>query len=186
MNTIAMVPVKGLETGKSRLAACLSARDRSFLIELMFLDVLATLRSATAIDDIWIVTADHRLCPDGCTLIDDTGAGLEPRLVCGGATGVPVGRNRLDRRGRFTLDRIVGHPDGARRRSIQCGSHRARSSGDRNERVGARSSARVQDALRFDSRRFHEEAAQARELPFRVLQLPGLAHDIALPKTSIC
>lgn len=57
MTTVAAVPVKDLTNAKQRLAAVLSAAERTALAAAMLRDVLRAL-TASAVDAIWVVTRD--------------------------------------------------------------------------------------------------------------------------------
>ena len=59
--TVAVVPVRSLSEGKSRLADVLSPRRRAALIESMLARVLASLRAAKNIDRIIVVSPDDAL-----------------------------------------------------------------------------------------------------------------------------
>ena len=71
---LAIVPVKGLESAKTRLAPLLGDAERTALVVAMLDDVLAACRDATAIDRTLVVTPDARIARGHDMLIDD-GAG---------------------------------------------------------------------------------------------------------------
>jgi 2-phospho-L-lactate guanylyltransferase len=58
MRTLAVVPIKTLNSAKQRLAGALASGARQSLAQAMFSDVLASLRRSRAVDDIVVVTAD--------------------------------------------------------------------------------------------------------------------------------
>ena len=58
MKTIAIIPVKRFEDAKQRLAAAVPAGPRAALAEAMFLDVIASLKRSSRIDETLVVTAD--------------------------------------------------------------------------------------------------------------------------------
>ena len=59
--THAIVPVKPFERAKTRLARVLSPEARRVLVSAMFLDVLAALRSARAVEQLWVVSLDREI-----------------------------------------------------------------------------------------------------------------------------
>jgi 2-phospho-L-lactate guanylyltransferase len=59
MPTIAILPVKTLDTAKQRLAGELDPRPRRALVEAMFSDVLVALRRTTLVDQVLVVSSDH-------------------------------------------------------------------------------------------------------------------------------
>jgi 2-phospho-L-lactate guanylyltransferase len=58
MKTVAIIPVKRFEDAKQRLAAAVPAPARAALAEAMLLDVLASLKRSSRIDETLVVTAD--------------------------------------------------------------------------------------------------------------------------------
>ena len=61
MTTWAIVPVKSLQHGKSRLASVLSAEDRALLTAKMLRHVVTTLQSISRIDEILVVSRDESI-----------------------------------------------------------------------------------------------------------------------------
>ena len=57
----AILPIKGLAQGKSRLARFLSEEARRALLQAMFLDVLESLLQAPSVEGIAVVTSDRFL-----------------------------------------------------------------------------------------------------------------------------
>lgn len=55
-STHAVIAVRGGETAKSRLSACLNAPQRDALVSAMLMDMLTSLSALEAIDQIWVVT----------------------------------------------------------------------------------------------------------------------------------
>ena len=72
---LAIVPVKGLDGAKTRLAPSLSAGERSQLVVEMLEGVLRACRSATAIERTLLVTPDPRLAREGVDVLADAGTG---------------------------------------------------------------------------------------------------------------
>lgn len=61
MTTWAIVPVKPLNRGKSRLSSVLSVDERAALMQNMFLHVVSTLKRVTGLDEIMIVSRDEAI-----------------------------------------------------------------------------------------------------------------------------
>jgi 2-phospho-L-lactate guanylyltransferase len=59
--THAIVPVKPFERAKTRLTRVLSPDARRLLVSAMFLDVVTALRSARAVERIWVVSLDQEI-----------------------------------------------------------------------------------------------------------------------------
>jgi len=77
MSVIAIVPVRALGEGKSRLASVLSGPRRSALVQSMLAHVLAALQGARRIDRIVVVTPDdHLALPQGVDVLHDHATGL--------------------------------------------------------------------------------------------------------------
>lgn len=72
---LAIVPVKGLDGAKTRLAPILSADERARLVAEMLERVLAACAEAGAIERTLLVTPDPRLARDGADLLLDAGTG---------------------------------------------------------------------------------------------------------------
>ncbi len=68
----ALVPVKAAAAGKERLADALSPSARAALVEAMLRDVVAALRAAPAIHDVWVTS------PDAAMLALARSAGARP------------------------------------------------------------------------------------------------------------
>ena len=75
MRTLAIVPVKQLDSAKQRLAAVLGAGAREALAQAMFNDVLAALRRVERIQHVAVVTGDATVAAaahgEGVTVLDD-------------------------------------------------------------------------------------------------------------------
>ena len=72
---LAIVPVKGLDGAKTRLAPLLAEPDRARLVVEMLDRVLAACREADAIERTLLVTPDPALRRDGVDLLADAGTG---------------------------------------------------------------------------------------------------------------
>jgi 2-phospho-L-lactate/phosphoenolpyruvate guanylyltransferase len=79
VRTLAIVPVKGFDAAKQRLAGALARGSRESLAQAMFADVLAALRHARQIEAIAVVTgepvAESLARQDATVLPDDAQAG---------------------------------------------------------------------------------------------------------------
>jgi len=82
-NVIAIVPMKPLSQGKSRLAQTLTARQRADLAMGMLRRVLLSIKSAS-IDDVWVVGGDDRVRDLtkvlGAECLEELGDGLNDTL----------------------------------------------------------------------------------------------------------
>jgi 2-phospho-L-lactate/phosphoenolpyruvate guanylyltransferase len=72
---LGIVPVKGLDGAKTRLAPLLTARERTQLVVEMLDRVLAACAGADAIERTLLVTPDPRLARDDLEVLIDSGSG---------------------------------------------------------------------------------------------------------------
>jgi 2-phospho-L-lactate guanylyltransferase len=72
---LAIVPVKGLDGAKSRLAPLLSPDDRARLVIAMLEDVVEACAESDAVDDVLVVTPQPELVPKGVDVLVDEGVG---------------------------------------------------------------------------------------------------------------
>ncbi|MEX2464512.1 MAG: 2-phospho-L-lactate guanylyltransferase [Gaiellaceae bacterium] len=72
---LAIVPVKGLDGAKSRLAAVFSPEARADLVRAMLTNVLAACAASQAIERVLLVTPEPELAPDGVDVLVDGGTG---------------------------------------------------------------------------------------------------------------
>ena len=79
---LAVVPVKGLEGAKTRLAPALSPAARAELVVRMLERVLAACDGSKAVDDVLVVTPHPELVPDRDVLVDE-GLGQGPAVQLG-------------------------------------------------------------------------------------------------------
>lgn len=79
---LAVVPVKGLEGAKSRLAPALSPAARADLVARMLERVLAACDEAASVDDLLVVTPQPELAP-GRDVVVDEGLGQGPAVALG-------------------------------------------------------------------------------------------------------
>jgi 2-phospho-L-lactate/phosphoenolpyruvate guanylyltransferase len=77
---LAIVPVKGLDGAKTRLAGVLSPSERAELVLTMLDCVLEACAESAAIDEILVVTPDERVARGDAVLVDE-GAGHAPAIA---------------------------------------------------------------------------------------------------------
>ncbi len=98
MSTIAILPIKSLNTAKQRLAEGLDASPRQALAEAMVSDVLVALRRADRVDEVLVITRDkdaQRIASGyGALVIDDEDAGHNPAATRGVVRALELGMER--------------------------------------------------------------------------------------------
>ncbi|HEX2504716.1 MAG TPA: 2-phospho-L-lactate guanylyltransferase [Gaiellaceae bacterium] len=72
---LAIVPVKGLEGAKARLAPLLAADERAALVQRMLTDVLAACEASGAVTRALVVTPQPAVAPAGVDVLVDEGEG---------------------------------------------------------------------------------------------------------------
>ena len=72
---LAIVPVKGSEGAKTRLAPLLSDDERRELVSAMLGDVLDACAAAEHVDAVLVVTPEPAIAPDGVEVLVDSGMG---------------------------------------------------------------------------------------------------------------
>jgi 2-phospho-L-lactate guanylyltransferase len=77
---LGIVPVKGLDDAKSRLAGMLSASERAELVVTMLECVLEACAESTAVHEMLVVTPDERVARGNAVLVDE-GAGHAPAIA---------------------------------------------------------------------------------------------------------
>ena len=100
MRTLAIVPIKGFDAAKQRLAASLASGGRRSLAQAMFSDVLGALRQTRGLETIAVVTADvtARSVASGERMIvldDDVCAGQSAACEIGIRHAVEEGYERV-------------------------------------------------------------------------------------------
>jgi 2-phospho-L-lactate guanylyltransferase len=68
MKTTVLIPVKTLETGKSRLTEILTPKQRETLIVLLFRHVTTVIKNSSAVGDIFVVSNDPEIIKLAITL----------------------------------------------------------------------------------------------------------------------
>jgi 2-phospho-L-lactate/phosphoenolpyruvate guanylyltransferase len=98
VSTYAILPIKGFEEGKQRLAPGIGAGPRRALAEAMFSDVLVALRRATRVDQIVVVSsannAQRIAGGHGALVVDDDGDGHSEAAVRGIVYALEAGADR--------------------------------------------------------------------------------------------
>jgi 2-phospho-L-lactate guanylyltransferase len=99
MTTVAVLPLKTLESAKQRLAGELDPAPRRSLVEAMFSDTLIALRRASSIDSTLVVTADHgaqRIAAGyGAEVVEDADAGHNEAAAVGIARALELDAARV-------------------------------------------------------------------------------------------
>ena len=182
MSTCAVVPVRDLRLGKTRLASALDPAGRETLLRTMLGRVLDALRGSGTIDEIVVVTSDPGLGVDGATVLRDEGVGLNAavahglRYAAGGhgravvvAADVPhVTAAEIERLLRaLDASAVVVVPD-ARREGTNA--------------LGLRLPPAIEPRFGEDSCRRHVQAAVAAGIEPTVLPLAGLGRDVDVPE----
>lgn len=181
MNVCAIVPVRALGEGKTRLAAVLSPRQRSLLVRWMLQHVIGVLRATRELAQIVIVTSDDGLNLAGVEHIRDEGKGLN--------AAVELALARLA--GRFdaaivvaadvpyvTVAEIEELIQAGRRHDVVIVPDRH---GEGTNALWLRLPARLQPRFGAASLEAHRRAARACGASVAVVQLAGLAHDVDVP-----
>ncbi|MDQ4044448.1 MAG: 2-phospho-L-lactate guanylyltransferase [Chloroflexota bacterium] len=99
--TLAVVPVRGTTRTKTRLAPLFSAGARACLVRHMLLHVLDTIERSGGVDHTLIITRDPGALPDhvaaspSCTVVAQSGEGLNAAILLGRDRAVAGGYDRM-------------------------------------------------------------------------------------------
>jgi 2-phospho-L-lactate guanylyltransferase len=187
MDCWAIIPVKPLGAGKSRLASVLGAEQRAALNKHLFGRVLNATLGVFQPDRIAVVTADTMLLPmmrgQGLHALPDLGEGLNAALGLGcryaadrGARAIAVLPSDLPKITAEDVKALVA--------SLGPGSGCVIAPDQQEQGTNALAlSPPEPDFFRFgmDSFQAHLETARARGMKLRILRRPGLAHDLDTP-----
>jgi 2-phospho-L-lactate guanylyltransferase len=188
MDCWAIIPVKPLGAGKSRLAAVLGAEQRAALNKHLFGRVLQATLGVFRPERIAIVTADTLLLPltrgQGLHGLQDPGGGLNAALslAC---------RYAGDRGARAVLVLPSDLPqvtaDDVKALVAVLGPEPGCVIAPDQQEQGTNALALAPPESGFfrfglDSFQAHLEAAKARGMKLRILRRPGLAHDLDTPE----
>lgn len=95
MTCWAIIPVKGADLGKQRLAGALDGAGRKGLIAAMLGHVVAAVQGAQSIDQVALLGSSRHGQPESIALLPDPGTGLNPALTSALATAVQAGATRV-------------------------------------------------------------------------------------------
>jgi len=187
--TVAVVPIKGLETAKARLSKRLTAEERRALVLAMLEDVLAALSQVTGLSSIMVVTREPevatRAARFGAELLEDT-------TKEGHTAAIELAARELDGRGETAMLCVPGDVPAVTAQEIAdvlraLGPAPAvvfvPSHNERGTNAALVSPPRVL-SLRFGEPSFVPHVTRAKELGLRteVLRRPGLALDLDTPE----
>ena len=183
--SIAILPVKGFGAAKQRLADALGGGARRALAQAMFSDVLATLRRVSELDEIAVVTADRAAdstaTGERVTVLHDSAqAGQSAATLIGIRHALATGYERvllvpgdtplLQPREVATL---LDGPSGL---VIVADRH-----GTGTNALVLSPPDAIEPSFGPDSFARHVGAAEAAQVPHRVVEIPGLALDVDTP-----
>ena len=176
---VAIVPVRALGEGKTRLADVLSPRRRAALVESMLARVLAALRAARSINRIIVVTPDAELAlPVGVERLLDLGCGLNAAVTLGmqhlegGAQAMLVVAADAPQVTADELDRLI-----ERARDVEVALVPDRR-GSGSNALWLRLPSRFVPQFGTDSLARHLAEARRLGLSHLSLPVPGLSHDV--------
>lgn len=185
----ALVPVKRLGKGKSRLEGLLDREAQDALMRAMLEDVVAALRAVPAVDAVVVVT------PDASVVETARAAGAEPLLrdAPGLNPSLETATAELVARGAESLLVVLGDVAGARPEELGRLYEALDALGGRGAVIAPAADGGTAALLRapanlFPSRfgpesaKAHRKAAEATGAPWRELVLPSLALDLDLPE----
>jgi 2-phospho-L-lactate guanylyltransferase len=185
--TIAIVPVKGLDQAKSRLAGRLNPAARHRLVLAMLADVLTALRGCAAVNRTIVVTPDH----DVAAAARDLGAEAlmedEPSGNLNVAIGLAIDRASRDGAARALIvpadvprataaefDVLLATAERTGAAVAVVPSHDGRGT----NALVLRPTGVLAPAFGPNSCQRHLSEARSRSLARRVIELPGLSFDV--------
>lgn len=95
MTCWAIIPVKGTDLGKQRLAGVLDGPDRKNLVAAMLGHVVTVVQAAKGIDQVALLGTSRHGLPESLDLLPDPGTGLNLALSSAVATAVQAGAARV-------------------------------------------------------------------------------------------
>ena len=183
MRVLAVVPVRSLREGKSRLSGVLSPRRRAQLVEEMLGRVLAALRAASRIDEVWVVTPEESLeLPSGVGRLHDHGLGLNSAVElavqhlserCGALVVVAADTPQVTP---AEIDRLV-----ERAQDLEVGVVPDRH-GTGTNALWLRLPTRLKPQYGVNSAVAHLDAARRLGLAAARIEVPGLSQDVDVPE----
>ena len=182
MKVSAVVPVRCLGEGKSRLSGVLSPRRRAQLVEEMLARVLSALQAARSVDEVWVVTPEESLAlPTGVGRLLDHGLGLNSAVesavqrLGGRCDALLVVAADAPQVTPDEIDRLV-----ERLRSVAVGVVPDRHGSGTNA-LWLRLPTPLKPQYGLDSAAAHLDAARRLMLSAARIEVPGLSHDIDVP-----
>lgn len=185
----ALVPVKRLAAGKTRLARALDRDALEGLMRAMLEDVVSALRAVPAVDAVFVVTPDADVARAaeacGAEALVRQDPGLNPSLDAAAA--------ELEARGATTLLVVLGDVAGARPEEVARLYEALAAQGGRGAVMAPASDGGTAALLRApasaipsrfgpESAGAHREAAARAGVPLAELALPSLALDLDRPE----
>jgi 2-phospho-L-lactate guanylyltransferase len=184
-----VIPVKGLEEGKSRLAPVLPTVVRQRLVKAMLADVLAAASAAAGVAGRLLVTPDRRIAAQGeregaAVLLEPRARGLNRAAGRGisraralGAAGVVVVPGDVPLTEAHDIEQVVRAIAGGQRRVAIVPS----ADGLGTNALAETPPGVLAPSFGPNSFQRHRAAALALALDVMVLHLPGLAADVDAP-----
>lgn len=184
----ALVPVKRLAAGKSRLAGALDRDALEGLVRAMLEDVVSALHAVDEVDAVFVVTPDA----DVAELAEEAGAEALLRHDPGLNASIDAAAAELETRGVHSLLVVLGDVAGVRPDEVarlyaalaaQGGGAVMAPAADKGTAALLRAPAAcIPSRFGPESAKAHREAAAAAGVPLRELALPSLALDLDLPE----
>jgi 2-phospho-L-lactate/phosphoenolpyruvate guanylyltransferase len=189
MSTVAaIVPAKGFEGAKQRLAPAFQLGNRRALVESMFADAILALRRVPAIDQILVVTSDpvasQIAAGHEAIVVEDTASSHSEAARLGIARALAMGVTRallvpgdcplMDP---AELEQLIARPVPARSVLIVPDRH-----GEGTNALLLTPPDAMPPSFGEGSRRRHSELATAHEVTPEVVELPSMALDIDTPE----
>lgn len=189
MSTVAaIVPAKGFEDAKQRLAPAFQLGNRRALVEAMFADAILALRRVPAIDQIFVVTSDlvaSQIAAGYETIVvDDTASSHSEAAQLGISRALAMGATRallvpgdcplMDP---AELEQLIARPVSQRSVLIVPDRH-----GEGTNALLLTPPDAMPPSFGDGSRRRHAELATARGATPEVVELPSLALDVDTPE----
>lgn len=95
MTCWAIIPVKGTDLGKQRLAGVLDGAGRKDLVAAMLSHVVAAVAGVEGIDRVALLGTSRHGLPASLDLLSDPGTGLNPALASAFSTATQAGATRV-------------------------------------------------------------------------------------------
>ena len=188
MSCWAIIPVKSLSRGKSRLSAVLGAEQRAALNRRLFGRVLEAVQGTFSADRIAVITSDAFLLAlirgQGLHGLEDEGGGLNAALAAGCRYAIKRGARSAVMLS-CDLPSITVDDVAALAAALGQAPSCVIAPDEQEEGTNALALAPPDaDFFRFGPSSFqaHLEAARARKLKLRILRRPGLANDLDTPE----